>query len=352
MEPAKDAGPPPVDGLGNYKGVMLCNRPVEDNGLKMRSADDGNLPFKSMIHPQEREQIGLQPCKQVEPRTAAVKTRGPSAALRRHTQWIKELQVQVADETGRIADDEDQQENKKQRMQVLFKQQRDAIKDLKKAGLNTLDDVKQLESHLKSTCGVKGAKSRTGGKKPLWAMTEEEQEGAEDAEAAALIDFAENLDFDKYVDDSEFKNCLQAVNNRAKKLQREQDKFKDDLIRDFNAENPEDDEEYGSAYTGGSPRDSQLGSQLGDPGRTGPARRRPGEDERPDWDGSTAMGDDAPGRSQDGRSEVDRVMEAMPQLKGIHSKESVQRMIEKARVGTPSRKTDFVDLRLVDSAAA
>jgi len=288
-----------------------------------------------MIHPQEREQIGLQPCKQVEPRAAAVKTRGPSAALRRHTQWIKELQVQVADETNRVADDEDQQERKKQRMQALFKQQRDAIKDLKKAGLNNLDVVKQLESHLKLTGGVKGAKSRKGGNKPLWAMTEEEQAGAEDEEAALLIDFAENLDFDKYVDDAEFKSCLQAVNNRAKRLQKEQDKFKDDLIRDFNEQNGDEADEYVSAYSGGSPRGSQLeagsqmGSQMGDlPGRTGPGR--------PDWDGSSALGD-GPGRSdRDARSEVDRVMEAMPQLKGIHSKESVQRIMEKARQGTPA----------------
>lgn len=339
MEPSKDGGsfsaaPPPVDGLGNYKGVMLCNRPVEESHLaRMRSAADaGTLPFKSTISAGERDQLGLTPGKKLEPRSV-VKTRGPSAALRRHMQWIKDLQVQVGEENQRVVEDEDMQERRQRNMQVLFKQQRDSIKELKSQGVNNLDDVKKLESHLQLTGGVKGAK-KPGAKKPLWAMTEEEKDGADDAEAAALIDFAENLDFEKYVDDAEFRSCLQVVKDRARRLQKEQDKFKDDLIADFNATN-DDGDEYGSAYTG-SPRGSQVGSQLGDlPGRTGPNRRYSGGDDRPEWDGSSAMGEDVGSLGgREARSDAGRVMEAMPQLKGIHSKESVSRIIEKARQGS------------------
>jgi len=164
-------------------------------------------------------------------------------------------------------------------------------------------------------------------------MTEEEKEGAEDDEATALIDFAENLDYEKYLGDAEFRHCLQVVQDRANKLQREQDKFKDDIIRDFNAQGaPEDGDEFGSAYTG-SPRESQLGDM---PGRTGPATRYArGQDDREDWDASTAMGDDRPAVDREARSDVGRVMDAMPQLKGVHSQASVQRLIEKAREGTP-----------------
>jgi len=336
MEAPKDASsfaavPPPVDGLGNYKGVMLCNRPVEEtNPARMRSAaGNGQPPFKSTVSTGDREQIGLTPSRKLEPRSG-VKTRGPSAALRRHMQWIKELQVQVAEENQRVADDDAMQQNRMQKMQVLFKEQRDNIKELKSRGLNDMNDVRELEKHLQMK--GKTGKSRSG-KKPLWAMTEEEKEGAEDEEAAALIDFAENLDFEKYLGDAEFRQHFQVMQDRAKKLQREQDKFKDDLIRDFNAMGDEGDE-FGSAYTG-SPRESQTGSVLGDmPGRTGPVRGR-GADDRPDWDSSTAMGDDAPKIDRESRSDAGRVMEAMPQLKGVHSKESVQRIIEKAREGTP-----------------
>jgi hypothetical protein len=333
MEPPKDGGfnaPPPPDGLGNYKGVMLCNRPVEESQLaRMRAgaADGGNPPFKSMISSGERDQPGLPPCKKLEPRSI-VKTRGSSAALRRHMQWIKELQVQVADEHQRIDDDAQLQNKRKQQMQVLFKEQRDAIKDLKSSGFQTMADVRKLESHLdlKAKSEAKG-KSRAP-KKPLWAMTEEEKEGAEDDEALGLIDFAENLDFEKYLGDAEFRQCLQVVQDRANRLQREQDKFKDDLIRDFNAQaTSEDGDEFCSAYTG-SPRESQVGDL--------PSRRPVGasRDGRPDWDGSSAMGDDRQ-VDREARSDAGRVLDAMPQLKGVHSQASVQRLIEKAREGTP-----------------
>lgn len=335
MEPSKDGGsfssaPPPVDGLGNYKGVMLCNRPVEDSHPARMRSENGLPPFKSTISSGERDALGLQPCKKLDPRSV-VKTRGPSAALRRHMQWIKELQVQVADEHQRIEDDDQLQEKQKQRMQVLFKEQRDNVKELKSQGLNTAADVRKLESHLQMGMDKKK-------KKPLWAMTEEGREAAEEEEAALLIDFAENLDFEKYMGDTEFRQQFQVMQDRAKRLQKEQDKFKDDLIADFNQTAAEDDE-FGSAYTG-SPRGSQAegGSQLGDlPGRTGPARRR-GEDDRSDWDASTACGDEAQKLDREARSDAGRVMEAMPQLKGIHSKESVQRIIEKAREGTPASR--------------
>jgi len=171
MEPSKDGGafsaPPPPDGLGNYKGVMLCNRPVEESHLaRMRSAtDSANPPFKSTGVLGEREQLGLQPCKRLEPRQT-VMTRGPSAALRRHMQWIKELQVQVADEHRRVDDDAQLQDNRKQRMQVLFKDQRDAIKDLKSQGITSTSDVRTLESHLDLKAKVASqSKSRASAKK-------------------------------------------------------------------------------------------------------------------------------------------------------------------------------------------
>jgi len=340
MEPPKDGGgfsaaPPPVDGLGNYKGVMLCNRPVEDsNPSRMRGAADGALPFKSTVREGEREQLGLQPCRVMEPRNAMLKTRGPSAALRRHMLWIKELQVQVADENQRVVEDDQRQESRKQTMQALFKEQRDAIKELKSQGLNAVN-VKTLESHL--DLKAKLASKKQSAKKPLWAMTEEEKEGAEDEEAALLIDFAENLDYEKYMDDSEFRQYFKVVQDRANRIQKEQDKFKDDLIADFNQSADGVGDEFGSAYTG-SPRASQAdaASQLGDlPGRTGRARGARG-DEGSDWDASTAMGDDGPRVDREARSDAGSVLDSRPQLKGIHSKQSMERVLAKVREGTPS----------------
>merc|ERR1719198_322262 len=140
-------------------------------------------------------------------------------------------------------------------------------------------------------------------------MTQEEKDGVEEEEAAMLIEFAENLDFEKYMGDAEFRQHLRVVQDRANKLTKEQDKFKDDLIREFNAQAGDEEDEFGSAYTG-SPRGSQAegGSQLGDlPGRTGPARIR-GDNDRPDWDASTAMSEDVPKLDREARSDAGRVL--------------------------------------------
>lgn len=39
----------PKASIGNYKGVMLCNRPNEF-GQQKRAANSENQPFKSQVH--------------------------------------------------------------------------------------------------------------------------------------------------------------------------------------------------------------------------------------------------------------------------------------------------------------
>ena len=87
------SAPPPASGLGNFKGVMLCNRPP-DNG-PMGGEGDSQPPFKPTISATVNEQLGLPPPAGRKFERRDVKTRGPSAALRQHVQWLRELQGQV-----------------------------------------------------------------------------------------------------------------------------------------------------------------------------------------------------------------------------------------------------------------
>merc|ERR1719262_900042 len=84
------------------------------------------------------------------------------------------------------------------------------------------------------TVGQELAKKAKGGKKPLWAMTQEEKAEFEAQEADDLINFAEGLDYDKYVNDLEFREGLEAVRDRAGKLHKEQEAFKDQLVKEIN----------------------------------------------------------------------------------------------------------------------
>merc|ERR1719379_3055075 len=86
--------------------------------------------------------------------------------------------------------------------------------------------------------------------KPLWAMTEQEKDEFEEGAADDLIDFAEGLDYDKFIGDLEFKQGLEALRDRAGKLSKEQNSFKDALIQDFNASNADEDDEDQSTAVG------------------------------------------------------------------------------------------------------
>merc|ERR1711998_306515 len=54
--------------------------------------------------------------------------------------------------------------------------------------------------------------------KPAWARTAEEEQEAEEDEAEDLLEFAESLDIDKYMDDYEFNEALAAAKARITEL--------------------------------------------------------------------------------------------------------------------------------------
>merc|ERR1719343_743383 len=113
-----------------------------------------------------------------------VKTRGPSAALRRHCQWIKELQQQVQEDARATEDAAAAHEQRKANMQAVFKQQRDAIRKIKAERGHT-DNIhpRELEAIIRPPAKKQPAPAAAA-QKPLWAMTEDERDGCEDEEAA------------------------------------------------------------------------------------------------------------------------------------------------------------------------
>jgi len=309
--------------LGCYKGVMLCNRPPEEPSRQQSGGAGGQPPFLGAISTTARDQVGLPPAKdgkKIEP-TRDVKRCGPSAALRRHCQWIKELQEQVREDQKQCEDSAKAQEERKQRMQETFKRQRDAIRLIKKERDTEGIDPYEIEAIMQPK---RGSQAPEGARKPMWAMTEAEKEGFEDEEADDLIRFAENIDFDRYITDLEFRQGLQAVRDRAKRLQREQDAFKDSILREFNAPASDEEEEGRSTSADGE-------FKLGDGASRAFARKsaKDGPGDRPDWDASTACGEERlPDRQA--MAAADRVLEANPQLRAVHSKGSIQRLIDRA----------------------
>lgn len=316
---------PPVGNVGCYKGVMLCNRPPDDTSRAGAGEAGHQPPFKSTISASQRDQVGLPPAKDAKKPEGVsdVKTRGPSAALRRHCQWIKELQGQVREDQRAAEQGEQDQAERRQRMQEVFKKQRDAIRQIKKERGKADIEPREIEAIIRPK---ERSKPHRGTAKPLWAMTEEEKEDFEDEEAEDLIRFAEGADFNAYMCDLEFRQGLEVLQDRAKRLQREQDAFKDSLLREFNEG---EDGEAASSAGDGARSEAGAGRYHG---------RRPAADAaQADWDASTACGDERPAVDREAKAAAERIFEANPQLRGVHSKESMKRVVERAseRGGAP-----------------
>ncbi|CAJ1345988.1 unnamed protein product [Effrenium voratum] len=269
--------PPPME-LGNYKGVMLCNRPAPTDGLKPELG--AHPPFRSAIPATVGDAAGLSRKRPV----AEVKKRGPSAALRRHCRWIKELQQQVAEDAQLVEHEEIERDRRQQVQKEVFRKQREAIR-LIKMGCGA------SEEELSSALNPKA-------KKPLWAMTEAEKEDKEDVDAGELINFAEQLDFDEYIHDLEFRGCLAAITDRAKRLQREQEAFKESLLKELN-------------------QDEETASTAKEP----QAVLRAPDVDRPDWDARPPSADSAKALAEKAYQEGG--------FKAVHSKASLKKIAER-----------------------
>lgn len=240
----------------------------------------------------------------------------------------------MREERDQVEEEDRQGADRKLRMKAAFEKHREGVRHM----MDERDQAQDADAAPRVT----KTKNKSTAAKPLWAMTEKEKEDFEDDEANDLINFAENLDYDKFVSDLEFRHGLEALKDRTGKLQKEQDAFKDALVRDFNAKIEEDE---GRSTSAGSPRSSKLEDGIDGAGMlgdlrseysAGSSRRSKGEerynrDGRPDWDSSTACGDDKSEMSQEARSAAERILDSAPQMRAIHSKGSVQRMIEKTR---------------------
>jgi len=80
--------------IGNYKGVMLCNRPNEFG--QQRKADlQGNLPFNSRVNP--AVPVGWNPTAKLLPKANRKKI-NPNNVLLKHRKFLRTLEQKKNEE--------------------------------------------------------------------------------------------------------------------------------------------------------------------------------------------------------------------------------------------------------------
>ena len=373
-------GDKPSVSIGNYKGVMLCNRPfagVSAAARKAGEASDGKVPFKSAVFNQE--QLGLNPAKKIHAAPANARPK-KETALDKHKRWLHDAK-QAKERMLREQEETEQQKEEKRRKFVerqarLRQEVRQAIEEPgPDDGPWQADEGKYAEPAAAQDCGPEPApapapapapepapqparvvdegkrgdgdgpaaaaavasteeEGKVGGgpelseaqrrkvadnkSKPAWALTEQAREQLEDDEIEGLMNFAADLDIDKYLDDLEVRAAIETVKRRIDELESQKDG--DETEKDLATAEGAYEQKYGG---GDEEADGKTASPARKPGKLTKANlsklAAAGGPENLARLGA-AGGDDDDLRSQ---GSVATAMSDHPSLRGIHSKRSL-----------------------------
>lgn len=216
-----------ANGVGNYKGVMLCNRPfagsttakVGGGGKDINTFSCGKVPEALGIN------VSIASKDKGKPKRAKKET-----VLTKHKRWLADLQktkdkleMQYIQEMQEKQDQKDAFQNQEKQMRLMSKE--------------LLQGEDKEPAAVPETNGeAKAPASKSN--RPAWAMTEagakdsgiptnENKDEFEDDEG--LLEFASTLDYDKYIDDIEVQAMVSKLKERIKSLERE---VKDEGDRD------------------------------------------------------------------------------------------------------------------------
>ena len=343
----------PKASIGNYKGVMLCNRPNEF-GQVQKPERQGKAPFISRVDP--KEQIGLNPTKKII--VVSQKKKDSNNILTRHKRYLKMLQEKKLIEK---LENENNEANKNETFKKFRDQtakQRQKIKNLKTDNQNReepasppketqFDQKPEQQSIVKLTkenlqkndeqfSNKNKATKKAQKAKPAWAKTEEQLKKEQEDEIDDLIEFAYDLDYEKYMEDLEVRQAIALIKERVSEIKKD-DEWRQKIAQEWNqadeanpndaAEIPRDNEDARSAVSirtsiTGKSRMSKKSEIMNDLKRE--------EDKKEEWDTSTQADKKKPSLEEKLASKLaDQILESNPNLKGIHSKTSMKKMLEK-----------------------
>lgn len=345
-----DAGLPKAS-IGNYKGVMLCNRPNEF-GQVQKPERQGKAPFISRVDPKEK--IGLNPTKKVI--VVQKRKKDTNSILTRHKRYLKMLQEKRLIEKL----EKEEEDNKKAETMKKFKEQtslqRKKIKKLKtekeqnKAG-ETQEISPQPSPEKTQPLGEEEAKvaqltqenvkeftkknpKKSTKARPAWAKTEQQLKQEEEDEIDDLIEFAYDLDYEKYMEDLEVRQALALVRERVQEIKKDNE-WRENAEKEYeHPANPNEGKPDDDARSAVSIRTSVTGrSNLSKVSKKSEFREeiaREDAQKKEQWDASTnAEKREATVEERLATKLADQILENNPNLKGVHSKTSMRKMLEK-----------------------
>ncbi|KAF4320700.1 hypothetical protein BBO99_00004993 [Phytophthora kernoviae] len=205
--------------IGNYKGVMLCNRPF--NGVSSSLAKENRSGTKSNNNVVDNSKAAFLAGNPGEPlglnvpifseSGRSIRRDKKNTAMSKHKKWLHDLQKERSRLQEALAEDEEAAQRRRERFSQREAKMRETVRG------NNDDDSKDYDAE------ARPADRKKNLNRPMWALTkataEEKLETLEDYEANDLIDFANNLDIDQFMDDVELKARVAQVEQQMAQVQ-------------------------------------------------------------------------------------------------------------------------------------
>jgi hypothetical protein len=290
------------DLISSYRGVMLCTRPSENPQSQPARFSTGLAP----------EPLGLH---KSHPHDASQKPGTPTLpALLEHKKLLQSIRTRLCTTKQ---ERELRMKNVQRRMKIvrLFCQkQRQAVRELLVKNNNNPDDLAHAVAPSIKT--------------PTDAIITD----------GLLIDFAAQLDFDKYMADLQFRTAVAVLRDRASAIENEQNQLFEALAEKINQE-ARDAEPTTNNYVDEEIKSENLDEDIGDSvsqvavsvKTTSVAKAAATED----------------GASEVSRLSVESLLKERPELRGVHSKESLKQVINSALAPLLVVSEDAVRLKQV-----
>ena len=106
------------------------------------------------------------------------------------------------------------------------------VLQVSKAAKLTADNLR-AHSAKGSRPASKASSKKSKKSKPAWATTEKQQNDAKEDEIDNLIDFAYDLDYEKYMEDYEVRQALAIIKDRVKEIKQDDD-WKQNIADEWN----------------------------------------------------------------------------------------------------------------------
>jgi len=224
----------PTVSIGNYKGVMLCNRPFV--GLAGTSKTVNASAKQAFVCGQVGGKLGTN---------VPISSKGSKAvqcdydrpeketALRRHRKWLADLQATKEQLEKQYLEDIQVKECRHKRFMERQAKMRAIIRSAKvvecsnsqqtNASDYLVNETNTQNEDAKHTAKIAEEEEELISNRPMWALTEQQAEKATHcigvAEVDKLVEFANSLDFEKYINDTEVSSLIENVRARITELE-------------------------------------------------------------------------------------------------------------------------------------